>query len=122
VVRFGRKPYESLTTRDLTTALFQEFPMPDPSTHPSREELSAYSLGQLPPDEAAAIDSHISECQPCCETIVGMSSDDTFVGLLQEAGSYRLIRQSTMTVANLLRHVRTFLSSWPSILATRFSA
>ena len=59
--------------------------MPEQTTHPSQEELSAYSLGQLPPDEAAVIESHISECEPCCETIVGLSSDDTFVGLLQEA-------------------------------------
>ncbi len=59
--------------------------MSDPSPHPTREELGAYSLGQLPQKRADAIDSHISECQPCCETIAGISSDDTFVGLLKEA-------------------------------------
>jgi anti-sigma factor RsiW len=59
--------------------------MSDPSPHPTREELSAYSLGQLPQERAAAIDRHISACQPCSETIVGISSDDTFVGLLKEA-------------------------------------
>ncbi|MCA8992224.1 MAG: protein kinase [Planctomycetaceae bacterium] len=53
--------------------------------HPSQEELSAYSLGHLPEERAAAIDSHISECEPCCETIVNMSSHDTFIDLLQEA-------------------------------------
>ena len=57
--------------------------MSDPSVHPTREELSAYSLGQLPQERAVAIDSHISECRPCCETMVGLS-DDTFVGLLKE--------------------------------------
>ena len=60
--------------------------MPKFTDHPSREELSAYSLGQLPEEIAVAIDSHISECEPCCETIVEMSSEDTFAGLLQEAG------------------------------------
>ena len=59
--------------------------MPETSAHPSREQLSAYNLGQLPPDEAVAIESHISECEPCCDTIVSLSSDDTFVGLLKEA-------------------------------------
>jgi len=59
--------------------------MPEQTTHPSEAELSAYNLGQLPPDEAAVIENHISECEPCCETIIGMSSDDTFVALLQEA-------------------------------------
>lgn len=59
--------------------------MPAQSTHPSRDELSAYSLGQLPQDQAVLIDSHISECEPCCETMIELSSEDTFIGLLQEA-------------------------------------
>jgi serine/threonine protein kinase/ankyrin repeat protein len=59
--------------------------MPEISAHPSRERLNAYNLGQLPPDEAVAIESHISECEPCCDTIISLSSDDTFVGLLKEA-------------------------------------
>ena len=59
--------------------------MPKQTTHPSQAELSAYNLGQLAPDEAAVIENHISECEPCCETIVELSSDDTFVALLQEA-------------------------------------
>jgi serine/threonine protein kinase len=53
--------------------------------HPSREQLSAYNLGQLPPEEASTIESHIKECEPCCDTIISLTSDDTFVGLLKEA-------------------------------------
>ncbi|MEZ5941778.1 MAG: protein kinase [Planctomycetaceae bacterium] len=63
--------------------------MTQPAPHPSQEELSAYSLGHLPEERAAAIDSHISECEPCCETIVNMSSHDTFIDLLQEAQQLR---------------------------------
>ena len=59
--------------------------MPVVATHPSPDELSAYGLGQLPPDEAAVIESHISECLPCCEIVAGTSSEDTFMGLLKEA-------------------------------------
>ncbi len=59
--------------------------MPEQTTHPSHEQLSAYNRGQLLPDEAVAIETHISDCEPCCETIIGLSSDDTFVGLLKEA-------------------------------------
>ncbi|MDA1160316.1 MAG: SUMF1/EgtB/PvdO family nonheme iron enzyme [Planctomycetota bacterium] len=59
--------------------------MPEQTAHPSHEQLSAYNLGQLPPDEAVAIETHISDCEPCCETIIGLSSDDTFIGLLKEA-------------------------------------
>lgn len=59
--------------------------MPEVAVHPSREQLSAYNLGQLPPGEAVAIESHISRCEPCCDTITNLSSDDTFIGLLKEA-------------------------------------
>ena len=59
--------------------------MSNKTTHPSNEQLNAYNLGQLPADEAVAIESHISTCDTCCETIVGLTSDDTFVGLLKEA-------------------------------------
>ena len=58
--------------------------MPETTAHPSQEQLSAYNLGQLPSDEAVAIESHISECEPCGDTTVSLSSDDAFVGLLQE--------------------------------------
>lgn len=59
--------------------------MPDQSAHPSEEKLSAYNRGLLSPDEAITIETHISDCEACCETIVSLSSDDTFVGLLKEA-------------------------------------
>lgn len=59
--------------------------MPEQTTHPSPDELSAFSLGQLPPDSAQQIEEHISHCDPCCETIANLISDDTFVDLLQEA-------------------------------------
>lgn len=59
--------------------------MPEQTAHPSEKKLNAYNRGLLSPDEAVAIESHISDCEPCCETIVSLSSDDTFVGLLKEA-------------------------------------
>ncbi|MEM7558360.1 MAG: protein kinase [Planctomycetota bacterium] len=63
--------------------------MTENCSHPSKEELNAYSLGQLPEDAAVAIDSHISECQTCCETIVDLSSEDTFAALLLESEKSR---------------------------------
>lgn len=60
--------------------------MPERINHPSREELSAYSLGQLPEERAIVIDNHISDCGPCCDTIVELSCEDTFADLLQDAG------------------------------------
>ena len=61
--------------------------MPNRISHPSPDELSAFSLGQLAPSAGECRwESHISECQPCCETLLGLSKEDTFVELLQEAG------------------------------------
>lgn len=59
--------------------------MPQMTTHPSQEQLSDYNLGRLPPAEASTIESHINHCEPCCDTMIALSADDTFVGLLQDA-------------------------------------
>lgn len=67
------------------------------ATHPSPAELSAFSLGQLAPDEASVVETHVSECQRCSETMLGLSSDDTFVGLLQEAKQLPPDRQDIPT-------------------------
>ena len=59
--------------------------MPDRVTHPSPEKLAAYGLGQLPQHQATLIEQHITECEPCCETIFDLSHGDTFVDLLYKA-------------------------------------
>ena len=53
-------------------------------SHPSVAELTAFSVGQLSEDAAASVECHIVECQPCCNTLLELSSNDTFVGLLQD--------------------------------------
>lgn len=58
--------------------------MSEQTNHPSPTELTAFSLGQLPPDAASRVEEHVIDCHPCCETIVNHSSDDTFVDLLQK--------------------------------------
>ncbi len=58
--------------------------MPTLLQHPSLVELTAFSGGQLSPDEAATVETHIEECGTCCETLLNLSSDDTFVGLLRQ--------------------------------------
>lgn len=61
--------------------------MPEENAHPSTSELSAFSLGALSTEKAAEIEQHVATCEPCCETMVNLSADDTFVGLLQVAGN-----------------------------------
>lgn len=58
--------------------------MSQKQSHPSDEQLCAFSLGQLPPGDAADVENHISNCKPCCDTLLGISTDDTFVKLLKE--------------------------------------
>ena len=62
--------------------------------HPTSEELSAFSLGQLPSVEASVVESHVSECETCCKTLVGLSSDDTFVALLRKG--YQSLSEQTI--------------------------
>ena len=66
--------------------------------HPSQDELAAYSLGQLSEDHAVLIDDHITACEPCCETIAGLSSDDTFMEALQEANELSVGEIADMTI------------------------
>jgi serine/threonine protein kinase len=90
--------------------------MPEITAHPSREQLRAYNLGKLPPDEAVAVESHIGECEPCCDTIISLSSDDTFVGLLKEAGQLpteRTVDHRVATVCSLCQDVPVQLAEHP---------
>lgn len=57
--------------------------MSDQPQHPSVEELTAFSVGLMSSLEAAVVESHICACSPCCETLLGLTANDTFVGLLQ---------------------------------------
>ena len=58
--------------------------MPPLLSHPSLKELTAFSGGQLSPTDTASVESHVEGCGACCETLLSLSSDDTFVGLLRQ--------------------------------------
>ena len=87
--------------------------MSEQTQHPTERELTAFSLGQLPPEAALAVEQHVSDCDTCCETIVDLASDDTFVDLLQEVkagskqGSETLLHQAQPSIPTPLRdHAR----------------
>ena len=65
----------------MTTGLMT---MSEHMLHPSVEDLTAFSVGQLSFTEAAELERHIEECQRCCETLLGLSTEDTFVALLKD--------------------------------------
>jgi serine/threonine protein kinase len=52
--------------------------------HPSIEELSAFSLGQLPAQAATEIESHLAGCSTCCDCLQTVR-EDAFVAKLRAA-------------------------------------
>ena len=54
--------------------------------HPSVKELTAFSNGCLSIDDAKVVEIHIGECQPCCDTLLGLSDTDTIAILLKQIG------------------------------------
>ena len=52
--------------------------------HPSIEELSAFSLGQLPDQAATAVASHLAGCPTCCDCLQTVR-EDAFVAKLRAA-------------------------------------
>ena len=56
----------------------------NPAEHPPHETLAAFGSGELPPAEAAAVETHIAECEECCETLNGLGND-TFVDLVRRS-------------------------------------
>ena len=73
--------------------------MNTPAEHPSVKELTAFASGQLSESKAEDVERHIDLCDPCTQTLIGLSTDDTFVGLLKQAGNPAT--QATMGVTRL---------------------
>ena len=55
-----------------------------PVIHPEKDELVAFGLGKLEPDDATKIETHLGECDACCETLLDLK-DDTFVELVRKS-------------------------------------
>src|SRR5262245_16969629 len=56
----------------------------EPLTHPDKERLIAFGLGKLDLDDAAEIETHLTECHDCCDTLLNLK-DDTFIEFLRES-------------------------------------
>ena len=53
--------------------------------HPSKEELSGFLLGKLPPNDTETVAEHLAQCFPCQETVVGLEvHQDTLLQRLQQ--------------------------------------
>ena len=56
----------------------------NPLLHPDKDELVAFGLGKLQPDQATKIETHLEECKTCCDTLLDLE-DDTFVELVRKS-------------------------------------
>jgi serine/threonine-protein kinase len=56
-----------------------------PGACPSRDELSAFSRGELPDAALERLAEHLSGCAPCASTLEGLRAADTVVARLREA-------------------------------------
>ena len=56
----------------------------NPLHHPDKDELVAFGLGKLQPDQATKIETHLEECKTCCDTLLDLE-DDTFVELVRKS-------------------------------------
>ena len=52
---------------------------------PEPQQLKLFVLGQLPVSEVEAYEQHLSQCDPCVETIAGLNIEDTFTSLTRQA-------------------------------------
>lgn len=50
--------------------------------HPPRERLIDFGLGRLDDEVARGVESHVNDCERCCETLLNLQ-DDTFVNLVR---------------------------------------
>ena len=55
-----------------------------PVVHPDPEQLAAYGLGYLSPQERATIEAHVAGCPICCERLQSVPSD-SLVALVQSS-------------------------------------
>jgi uncharacterized protein (TIGR03067 family) len=55
-----------------------------PDTHPRRDQLSAFALGKLESADVDAVESHLAECDTCCDALRQLK-EDTFVGLVRQS-------------------------------------
>jgi WD40 repeat protein len=58
--------------------------VPGPTTHPGPETLRTYGEGRLAPEEAAAVEQHLADCERCCLALAETPAD-SFVARLRQA-------------------------------------
>ena len=56
-----------------------------PARHPSDRRLVAFNLGKLSNDEAAVVNKHLKECQPCRRRLVKLSAEPSVPGAKYDA-------------------------------------
>ena len=71
--------------------------MSNSAEHPPRQELVAFGLGKLGPDESSQIEEHLDFCEECHETLLSLA-DDTFTGLVRSIPEPRVESSPSLDV------------------------
>src|SRR5262249_23646944 len=58
----------------------------EPGSHLLPEQVSAFGLGLLAPEQTAAFEGHVAECEACCQALLSVP-DDALVSRLRQAVS-----------------------------------
>jgi hypothetical protein len=61
--------------------------MHDDPSHPSAEQLCAFSLGRVSDAELAGISAHLAACRGCCDLLDQLAARDGLLSRLQEAAT-----------------------------------
>lgn len=73
----------------------------NPLLHPDKDELVAFGLGKLQPDQATKIETHLGECKTCCDTLLDLE-DDTFVELVRKSPAPKQPTDDAITAETML--------------------
>ena len=86
---------------------------------PSKQQLQQFLLGHLPDNQIEITQQHLSECDPCLETVEGLKVDDTFSDLTRQAleddlglTSDEFADQSPAEDRNVIERMMSEAESW----------
>lgn len=56
-------------------------------THPTHDQLAAFTTGRLDDDDSAVVEQHLAACADCCQWLQQSPGNDSYVALLRDAVS-----------------------------------
>src|SRR5262249_24608130 len=83
------------------------------ASHPTDEQLCAFSLGRVSDAELAGISAHLAACGACCDVLDQLAAQDALLSRLQEAATLPEAAQGSAAVRGLRQRLLPTLASPP---------